>query len=190
VSQIAPNPVRFTVTEYLRMSQAGIFGDRRTELVAGKIKKMAPQQDRHMWTVSKIARLLMHPTTPNDTLITKGTLYLDKHNAPEPDFHLFDVPVGTPRKKLPLPILVIEVSDTTYRRDSVKKLRLYARAGIPDYWIVHLPENRVEVHRKPANPTGKESDWRYTSVTHLAIGQTVAMLKRPKIRFGVEEMLP
>jgi Uma2 family endonuclease len=189
MSQVAPNPVRFTVGEYLRMSDAGILGSRRTELVGGRIRKMAPQEDRHMWSVSKITRLLVHATTPKDTLIVQGTLYLDEYNAPEPDFHLFDVPVGTPRDRLPLPILVIEVSDTTYRRDCGSKLRLYARAGIADYWIVNLRENRIEVYRKPTNPTGKESDWRYASVDHLAKGEIVAMLKRPKIRFKAEAML-
>ena len=189
MSPVAPNPIRFTVDEYVRMGDAGILGSRRTELVDGRIKKMAPQKDRHMWSVSKITRLLIHATTPKDTLIVQGTLYLDEQNAPEPDFHLFDVPIGTPREKLPLPILVIEVSDTTYRRDSGIKLRLYARTGVADYWIVNLRENRIEVYRKPANPTGKESDWGYASVNHLASGEVVAMLKRPKVRFEVGAML-
>lgn len=189
MSQIAANSVRFTLSEYLGMSNAGIFGDRRTELVEGRIRKIAPQLDRHMWAVSKITRLLVHATTPKDTLIVEGTLYLDDWNAPEPDFHLFDVPVGTPREKLPRPILVIEVSHTTYRRDSGSKLRLFARMGIADYWIVNLRENRVEVYRKPENPTGKQSGWRYASVTQAGIGETVALLKRPKVKFGVEELL-
>jgi Uma2 family endonuclease len=150
---------------------------------------MSPQENRHMWSVSKINRLLVGATTPKDTLIVHGTLYLDEHNAPEPDFHLFDVPLGTPRDKLPRPILVIEVSDTTYRRDSGVKLRLYARAGIPDYWLVNLNENRIEVYRKPANPTGNEAGWRYASVTHLSGGEIVAMLKRPRVRFKVEAMI-
>jgi Uma2 family endonuclease len=190
MSQVALKPVRFTVSEYLRMAEAGIFGDRRTELIAGRIKKMAPQLDRHMWSIAKINRLLIQATTPKDMLIVEGTLYLDDQNAPEPDFHLFDVPIGTPREKLPLPILVIEVSDTTYRRDRGRKLCLYARCGIADYWIVNLKQNRVEVYRKPVNPTGKESDWRYASVSHLAVGETVSMLKRPRVRFQVEAMLP
>jgi len=187
--ELAPTPVRFTVAEYLKMSEAGIFGDRRTELVAGRIKKMAPQLDRHMWAVSKINRLLIQATTPKDTLNVQGTFYLDDENAPEPDFHLFDVPVGTPREKLPLPILVVEVSSTTYRRDSGIKLRTYARAGIADYWIVNLRANRLEVYRKPENPTGKKTDWRYASVEHQAVGETVVMLKRPKVKLQVEEML-
>jgi Uma2 family endonuclease len=189
MSQVAPISIRFTVGEYLRMSSAGIFGSRRTEFVDGRIKKMAPQDDRHMWSVSKITRLLVHATTSKDTLIVQGTLYLDEHNAPEPDFHLFDVPIGTPREKLPLPILVLEVSDTTYRRDSQSKLRLYARCGIADYWIVNLRDNRVEVYREPGNPTGKDSGWRYASVSHLSAGETVAMLKRPKVRFQAESLL-
>ena len=81
------------------------------------------------------------------------------------------------------------MSDTTYRRDSGSKLRLYARSGIADYWIVNLRENRIEVYRKPANPTEKESDWRYASVNHLAIGEIAAMLKQPKVRFEVKAML-
>jgi hypothetical protein len=54
--------------------------------------------------------------------------------------------------------------------------------------IINLGENRVEVYRKPENSSGKESDWRYASVRIFAIGQTVAMLKRPKVRFEVGEM--
>jgi Uma2 family endonuclease len=190
MSQIVSNPIRFTVAEYLRMSDAGIFGDRRTELIGGRIRKMAPQKDPHMWAISKINRLTVQATTPKDTLIIQGTLYLDDLNAPEPDFQLFDAPLGTPHEKLPQPILLIEVSHKTYRRDSGSKLRLYARIGIADYWIVNLRENRVEVYRKPENPTGKEADWRYASVTHLPVGQTVAILKRPKTRFDVGAMLP
>jgi Uma2 family endonuclease len=190
MSRIASNPIRFTVSEYFRMSEAGLFGDRKTELIKGKIKKMAPQMNPHRWAISKINRLLVQATTATDWLVVEGTLFVDDLNAPEPDFHLFDVPEGTPDDKLPLPILVIEVSHTTYRRDSGSKLRLYARAGIADYWIVNLRERRVEVCRNPENPTGNESDCRYASVTPLSVGQTVAMLKRPKSCFKVESMLP
>jgi Uma2 family endonuclease len=151
---------------------------------------MASQLHPHMWAISKVNRLLVQATTSDDTLIVQGTLYLDDLNAPDPDFQLFDVPVGTAPERLPLPILVIEVSDTTYRRDSGIKLRLYARAGIADYWIVNLNQNRVEVYRKPENPTGNDQDWRYASVNHLAAGETVEMLKRPSAKFEVAAMLP
>ena len=78
MSQVGLHPVRLTVGEYVRMSQAGILGKRRTELVGGRIRKMSPQENRHMWSVSKINRLLVGATTPKDTLIVQGTLYLKR----------------------------------------------------------------------------------------------------------------
>lgn len=190
MSELAPSRIRFTRAEYERMADAGIFGGQRVELIAGRIKRITPQKHRHMWAMSKINRLLVNATTANDWLIVKGTLWLNDNSAPEPDFHLFDVPGGTPEEMLPLPILVIEVSHKTYRRDSGSKLRVYAAAGIEDYWIVHLRDRRVEVYRRPENPTGNPSDWRYASVTRLIPGQSVAMLKRPNVSFSVDALLP
>jgi Uma2 family endonuclease len=45
--------------------------------------------------------------------------------------------------------LVIEVSDTTVSFDLTVKAKLYARAGIYEYWVVHVPEQKVIVHREP-----------------------------------------
>src|SRR5580692_7299732 len=115
--------IRFTVAEYLRMSEAGLFGSRRTELVAGRIIKMAPQLNRHRWAISKVNHALVRMVGTKDWLVVEGTLFLGDDNAPEPDFQLFDVPMGTPDEKLPLPILVVEISNKTYKRDSGSKLR-------------------------------------------------------------------
>jgi len=136
-----------------------------------------------MWTISKIARLLFKAIPPSDGLIVEGTLYLDDQNAPEPDIQLFAVPEGTPAEQMPLPILVIEVSDTTYRRDSGSKLRMYAKAGIEDCWIVNLREHQVEVYRKPCNPTGEKRDCQYASVAPLKPGETISILQRPRSVF-------
>jgi Uma2 family endonuclease len=190
MSKLAPNRIRFSVKEYLRMDRAGIFGDQKVELIEGRVIKMHAQANPHMWAISKIARLLINNTTSKDWLVIEGTFFIDEFNAPEPDFHLFDVPEGTPDAKLPLPILVIEVSNRTYKRDSGSKLRMYARAGIADYWIVNLKEKRVEVYRQPHNPTGDDTGWTYASATHLVPGQKISVLKRPTMQFDAGAMLP
>jgi Uma2 family endonuclease len=151
---------------------------------------MAPQLDPHMWAISKIGRLLFAATTNKDWLIVQGTLYLGDESAPEPDFQLFNVPQGTSVQERRLPILVIEVSHKTYKRDSGSKLRVYAKSGIQDYWIVNLKERRVEVYRQPENPTGAADGWRYASVVHLLPGQSVSLLKRPSLSFPVADLLP
>jgi Uma2 family endonuclease len=192
MTRLSPEEVRFTLDEYLRIADAGLLDHlSKTELLDGRIIGMAPQDDPHMAALSRVNALLSSAVDPErDWLVVEGTLYLDQENAPEPDFHLFDVPIMTPRAQRPKPILVVEISDTTYRKDSGEKARIYARAGIEDYWIVNVGQRRVEVYREPTNPTGNDEDWGYASVVHYAPGEKVAILKRPAASFAVERMLP
>jgi Uma2 family endonuclease len=182
--------VRWTVKDYFRMTEAGLFDDRRVELIDGEIIEVPAQANPHRTSVTKISRLLHKAFGPSYWVVIQGTLVLPPHGAPDPDFHVLGVPVGTQDNRLPLPFLVIEVSDTTYLKDSTWKLRMYARAGIEDYWIVNLAEERVEVYREPENPTGLRSGWRYASVTVHERGNIVSLLKRPRVAFKVDAMLP
>lgn len=182
--------VRFTVAEYMKMAEGDLFGDRRVELINGRIYRMPAQLDPHMMAISKINRELQRVQTEDEWIIIRGTLPLDEFSAPDPDFQWFDVPLGTPQRDRPLPILLIEVSHTTYKRDAGLKLRKYAESGIQDYWIANLPADRVEVYRTPQNPTGKQLDCRYDSIEHLHRGQTVSPLRRPKLQFRVDDLLP
>ena len=115
---------------------------------------------------------------------------MGKHDAPDPDIYVRKCATGTPDKDLPQPFIVIEVSHTTYKRDSGIKLRRYAAAGIQAYWIVNIKAKRIEVYRKPENPTGKKRDWTYASVEFYHPGEKVKLLAYPKIQFAVSDILP
>ncbi|HXE54582.1 MAG TPA: Uma2 family endonuclease [Tepidisphaeraceae bacterium] len=172
------------------MASSGVFDRRRVELIDGEIIQVAPQATPHRAVITKISKLLLSAFGPKDWVVIQGTLVLSIRSAPDPDFHIFDVPIGTPDDQLPKPLLVIEVSDSTYGRDRGSKLRTYAQAGIADYWIVNLIQRRVEVYRQPTNPTGKRLDWRYESVQFHAAGEEVRPLLRPQLAFPVAAMLP
>jgi len=182
--------IRWTVKDYFRMSKAGLLDNHRVELLNGELFQMPAQATPHMASISKTSPLLFQAFGAGHWVIVQGTLVLSRYGAPEPDFHVFDVPIGTPRNRLPLPLLVIEVSDSTYLKDSGPKLRTYARAGIPDYWIFNLPRNRVEVYRQPANPTGTPRGWGYASIDVKTRGDQVVRLLRPQLSFAVDAMLP
>src|SRR3954452_2088697 len=145
---------RWTVKDYFRMSEAGVLDDRRVELINGDIVAMPALGHLHRLCISGISRLLLQAFGAPFWVVIQGTYIVSRYSAPDPDFHVFDVPVGTPDPQLPVPFLVIEVSDTTYTKDSGAKLRLYARADVPDYWIVNIPADRVEVYRQPENTSG------------------------------------
>lgn len=184
--------IRFTVDEYFRLSEAGVFDDRRVELLDGRIYRMHAQANSHRAAVAKCNILFSrHFSEPSKFwLLVQSTYMAEPYDAPEPDLHVFNSPVGTPDDKLPHPFIVIEVSNTTYRRDSGIKLRRYAARGIKDYWIVNIPEKRVEVYRDPENPTGRKRDWRYKTVRHFSINSKVKMLAYPRVELPVRDMLP
>jgi Uma2 family endonuclease len=174
---------RWTTRKYFRLSDAGFFGDRHVELVGGEIFVMPAQGTPHMLAISRISRLLLSAFPPNECwVMIQGTLALPPYGAPDPDFHVFDVPEETPASELPTPVLVIEVSEATYRKDSGPKLRTYASANVLDYWIVNLNLRQVEIYRGPENPTGRQRDWRYADKQLALSGQTVSPLARSSLR--------
>lgn len=181
---------KFTVDEYFRMAEADVFDGARVELLDGRIYWMAPQLDPHMVSISKTIGALMRVVPPDEWLICQGTVILDNFTALDPDFAWFACPTGTPNPTRGLPMLLIEVSHTTYRRDSGKKMRKYAQAGITDYWIINIKADRVEVYRDPKNPTGQRDDCYYASVTHHLRGRAVPLLARPAVALAVNDVLP
>jgi Uma2 family endonuclease len=187
----ATKRVRWTVKDYFRMSKAGVFGDRRVELLDGEIIEVNAQANPHRLAISKGARLLFQLFPPTSHwVVVQGTLLLTKYSAPDPDLHVFNVPEGTADADLPKPILVIEVSDTSYRKDAGVKLRAYAAAGVADYWIVNIPAQRVEVYRGPANATGAKSGWHYAQTPFYRRGESVQPLARPDVSLPVDGLLP
>jgi Uma2 family endonuclease len=79
--------------------------------------------------------------------------------------------------------LVIEISDSTLAFDLGPKARLYARAGIPEYWVFDIGGRRVIVHRNPAAGG-------YSMVTAYAEGERVAPLAFPAAAFPVRVAFP
>lgn len=72
--------------------------------------------------------------------------------------------------------------ETSLTLDRIHKGSLYARAGLPDYWIVDLPKRRREVYRDPEPDATAPFGWRYRSVTVLELGASVSPLARPDRR--------
>ena len=142
----------FTVDEYYAMARAGILSpDERVELLDGKIVPMAPIGSRHAACVDALAQAL-HSQRPGDVVIrVQGPVRLSDRSEPEPDIALLrggrsyiDSHPG-PQDVL----LVIEVADSSVRRDREQKAQEYARAGVEELWIVDLNRRVLAVHRQP-----------------------------------------
>src|SRR5438128_230781 len=96
--------VRWTVKEYFKISETGVFDDRRVELINGEIVEMPAQAHPHRTSLSKTNSALVSAFEQKQYwVVVQGTLLLPPYGAPDPDFHVFDVPTGTPDKALPHP---------------------------------------------------------------------------------------
>lgn len=80
-------------------------------------------------------------------------------------------------------LLAVEVSDSTLRRDRGQKADVCATAGIPELWIITLPDEALYVYREPS-PRG------YRNLRKLIAGELVAPLSFPDAALPVAEMLP
>lgn len=150
-----------TVSEYHRMAEVGILteGD-RVELIEGELIAMTPIGSQHAGAVNAIAYALFHAVGERGIVAVQNPVQLDERSEPQPDFAVLRPRADFYRQTTPGPgdvLLIIEVADSSLSYDRAIKRALYARHRIPEFWIVNLAANEVEVCR---SPVGDE----YTSV--------------------------
>jgi Uma2 family endonuclease len=179
-------PHLFTVDEYYLMAEAGILSeDDRVELIEGEIIDMAAIGIKHALCVDRLTLLLIR-LLPDEVMVrAQNPIYLDKYSEPQPDLALLKRRDYSQRKHHPGPgdvLLVIEVSDTTLTFDRKVKVPLYARAGIPEVWIVNLQEDTIEVHSQPDKGAYQEHQ-------QLQRGQSVPISGFPDLSLVVDDVL-
>jgi Uma2 family endonuclease len=179
---IASRRRRFTVEEYRRLGEVGILHeDDRVELIDGEIVEMTPIGERHALAVIYLNNALARGLEGRALVSPQNPLRLGPHSEPQPDLVLLR-PAVDRLPAAPDALLVIEVADTSLAYDRDTKLPRYARAGIPEAWIVDLEGQAVEVHRAPG-PTG------YRDVQRLGRGASVSPAAFPDLRLAVDDIL-
>ena len=143
-------PRLFTIDDLEAMVRAGIIGEvERVELIEGQIFEMSATGTRHAWAVSRVDRVFQRR---DDVLVvSQSTFQVGEYDGPEPDVVVLRA--DTPQDLRPSQahaLLIVEVADTSLTHDRYTKAPLYARAGIPEYWIVDLNGEQIEVYREPS----------------------------------------
>lgn len=147
---------RFTVDEYHQMIRAGILTDGEPiELLEGWMVKKMSHGTPHDNAMDAIEAIL--PTlVPSDWFVRCQRAITLSDSEPEPDYVIVRGPRGRYRDSHPTPAeigLVIEFAASSLRIDRTGKARIYARAGIPVYWVVNVVDKVVEVYTQPSGPS-------------------------------------
>ena len=144
---------RFTVDEFARMGEAGIFTeDDRVELIGGEILEMTPVGPPHAWIVNRLAELIMTRLGSGAYVSIQNPLRLGRDTEPQPDL-VVARRSGAYARRHPEPgdvLLVVEAADSSLRYDRLEKIPRYGGAGVPETWLVDIAAGTVTAYTDPA----------------------------------------
>lgn len=187
-----PRQKLWSLAEYYRLIEAGVFDDQRVELIEGKIVQMPQHKSPHSVALGIADDAVRAAFGPGHWFRNRLPLHVGGDSAPEPDIAVVpgkaadyagqDHPTSA--------LLVIEVSETTLGYDRGTKGSLYARAGIADYWVVNLKGRRLEVYRQPVPDPSRPFGFGYASALVLSPGDVITPLAAPQVSVMVNDFLP
>lgn len=183
---------RFTVEEYQQLIRQGFFrADDRFELLEGLIVEKMPRDPIHDAAL-EMADDLIRALLPPGWRVRVQSAIVTGDSQPEPDLVVVR---GHPSSRVaqhPGPndlALVVGISNTTLAEDRGWKSRLYARAGVQTYWIINLPDSRVEVYTDPSGPDPAPA---FRRRNEFGIGRSVPLLIEGTERgpLAVQNLIP
>lgn len=178
--------VRFTVDDYHRMAEAGILGeDDRVELIDGEIVQTSPIGAQHAGTTKKLIRPLTRTLGDTAMVSAQDPVRLADDTEPQPDISVLRPRADFYTASLPVPaevLLLVEVADTSLLADRQVKIPRYARAGIPEVWLVDLANRRIERHTGPATEG-------YTDVAIIGEGESLPSSVLPAVVIRATDLL-
>ncbi len=176
---VYPPRKRWTRAECQSLESTGLWNRDRFELIDGELITKMPKNRPQALVVMLVAewlRSVFGPYRLNREVPVDVAPEDNPTSEPEPDIAVL-VKSAKKYQDAPPPAadvqLLVEVSDSTVAFDLGPKARLYARAGIPDYWVFDIQSRRIITHRDPR-------DGVYTTVAAYIEGETVAPLIAPE----------
>ena len=187
VGEVLPHKT-WTRAELEILESTGLFEGRHYELIEGELIDKMGKNKRHVIGVNRTKQIL-------DALFGVEYVYTEApidiapsdnpKNEPEPDVYVLrrkleDLPGNPVFADL---ALVVEVADSSLRLDLNVKTRLYARAGIVEYWVLDVNNRKLHVLRQPENG-------QYNERIELGENESIAPLAKPGESIRIAQMLP
>ena len=145
---------KWTVEDYHQMIAAGILQERKVELLRGEVVEMSPEGEPHAYCSHQADKYLTLLLGERAEVRQAKPITLPNDSEPEPDLAIVQ-PLGRDyREHHPYVeniFWIIEYSNTSLEKDLETKSKIYAEAGIQEYWVVNLKQLHLIVFRDPLN---------------------------------------
>jgi len=187
MSEIAPDDRGYTVPAYFDLAVAGAFSDDdHVELLDGLVVASPQQGPLHAAVVSAADSALRAAVAGRATIRVQMPLIAGKRSVPEPDVAVVaGQPMDYARQHPTTALLVVEVADSSLPQDRLTKSRIYAGAGVPEYWIVNLRDRHLEIFTRP-----DVAQRLYTQTESRKPGDVVRLASLPGTEVAVTSLLP
>lgn len=180
----------FDFDAFEQMDQAGLFQRAcgRVQLIEGRLLEMSPTSSDHGDTSGEAffalkSAAITAGVAADFRFLVHATLKIGEHSAPEPDLAIVRTFTGRKYAEAADAVLVVEVSISTRDGDLKLKAPLYARAGVPEFWVIEPEHRRLTIFRDP-QPNGT---WASTMV-HEDQDDAISPLFAPQIRISLSEL--
>ncbi|HEY1011200.1 MAG TPA: Uma2 family endonuclease [Herpetosiphonaceae bacterium] len=188
---VEPHTLLWDKADYLAAAEAGFFRGKRVELIEGEIIDISPMTSRHAAIVFLVQKALERVFGDGYYVTCQTPLDLGAASEPEPDLAVCEGSVMDYLDHKPThALLVVEVAESSLRYDRTRKASLYARAGIPEYWIVNVRERTIEVYRNPDENAAHYYGYAYRLIMHMSAKDRVSPLAAPAAEISVAEVVP
>jgi len=175
-----PRPIRRS--EFEHMVESGVFDKDKIELLRGVIIEMSPHGTQHSYALRKLSMLLSVALVNRADVSSQTPFAASDDSLPEPDISVVPANVSAnvhPRSAF----LLVEIAESSLRKDTGTKAALYAEAGVPEYWVVDLARSVVIVHTQPC------ADGYVSRVEHQK-GGTMTLVAFADVRISCSAFLP
>jgi Uma2 family endonuclease len=171
---------KWTVADYHRLIESGLFPQRRLELIAGEIIEIPPEGPFHAFVTQGFSQYLQ-------TLLQGLALVREAHpitladSEPEPDLAIARLPRETYKTRHPYAediFWLIEISQSSLDYDLTEKKQAYAQANILEYWVGDINTKQVYVFRHP-----RGEDYQFSSIVKVG---SLTPLAFPDIQIAVQ----
>lgn len=180
-------PARYTCEQYLGLVADGVLTpDDDVELLEGVIVAMSPSNLPHEAGLRRVSLELFRAVGERAVIHVQLPLAAGPYSLPEPDVAVVPGTIADYDHHRPTAaLLVVEVSDTSLKQDRLTKGGIYAAAGFPEYWIVNLVDDCIEVRTAPA-----PGERRYANVRIARRGELLELTQLPGATIRVDDLLP
>ena len=168
--------------EYDELVRQGAFVDDKIELLHGRLVRMTPTGHRHNYAHRKLNGLLARLLPDGFELAPASSFAASDDSEPEPDLAVLQAGDYLDDHATTA-ALIIEVSDSSLRRDRLVKAPMYAAAGVPEYWIVNVRDGVVERYLDP-HPDG------YGTCTRCGREGSLTPVMLPRVSLRVADFMP